>query len=81
VWLSNAQRLPANAYLTRHCDRWGRVVYQEEYPQIQKGELVKSWNGLRGNTPLPPGAYYFALEGVIENNEKVVQTGILYLLE
>ena len=80
VWQFEAARPMFSARLSI-LDRWGRVVYQEEYPQIQKGELVKSWNGLRGNTPLPPGAYYFALEGVIENNEKVVQTGILYLLE
>jgi hypothetical protein len=80
TWQFEAARPMFSARLSI-LDRWGRVVYQEEYPEIQKGELVKSWNGLRGNTPLPPGAYYFALEGVIENNEKVVQTGILYLLE
>ena len=61
-------------------DRWGQVVYKEDFQELQKGELVKSWDGLRGGNSLPPGAYYFALEGTIEDNERVVQTGILYLM-
>jgi hypothetical protein len=79
VWQFEAARPMFSARLSI-LDRWGQVVHKEDYPEIQKGELVKSWNGLRGSTALPAGAYYFALEGTIENDERVVQTGILYLM-
>jgi flagellar hook assembly protein FlgD len=63
-------------------DRWGKVVYKEEFLQLQKGEIVGNWNGLAQNQlKLPAGAYYFSLIGEIENNEKVVQNGIIYLME
>jgi hypothetical protein len=43
---------------------------------------VGNWNGLAQNQlKLPAGAYYFSLIGEIENNEKVVQNGIIYLME
>ena len=63
-------------------DRWGKVVYKEDFLQLQKGEIVGNWNGLSQNQlKLPAGAYYFSLIGEIENNEKVVQNGIIYLME
>lgn len=80
VWQFEAARPMFSANLAI-LDRWGQVVFREKYDAIQKGELVKAWNGLRGNAPVPPGAYYYTLEGTIENNEKIVQNGILYLLD
>ena len=63
-------------------DRWGKVVFKEDFLQLQKGEIVGNWNGFSQNQlKLPAGAYYFSLIGEIENNEKVVQNGIIYLME
>lgn len=80
VWQFETARPMFSARLSI-LDRWGQVVYKEDFQELQKGELVKSWDGLRGGNALAPGAYYFALEGTIEDNERVVQTGILYLMK
>jgi len=81
VWKFEAARPMYSARLSI-LDRWGKVVYKEEFLQLQKGEIVGNWNGLSQNQlKLPAGAYYFSLIGEIENNEKVVQNGIIYLME
>jgi hypothetical protein len=81
VWKFEAARPMYSAKLNI-LDRWGKVVYKEEFLQLQKGEIVGNWNGLAQNQlKLPAGAYYFSLIGEIENNEKVVQNGIIYLME
>ena len=81
VWKFEAARPLYSAQLSI-LDRWGKVVFKEDFLQLQKGEIVGNWNGLTQNqVKLPAGAYYFSLIGVIENNEKVVQNGIIYLLE
>ena len=81
IWKFEAARPLYSAHLSI-LDRWGKVVFKEDFLQLQKGEIVGSWNGLNQNqVKLPVGAYYFSLIGEIENNEKVVQNGIIYLLE
>jgi hypothetical protein len=81
VWKFEAARPMYSAKLNI-LDRWGKVVFKEEFLQLQKGEIVGNWNGLSQNQlKLPAGAYYFSLIGEIENNEKVVQNGIIYLME
>ena len=81
VWKFEAARPMYSARLNI-LDRWGKVVFKEEFLQLQKGEIVGNWNGLSSNQlKLPAGAYYFSLIGEIENNEKVVQNGIIYLME
>lgn len=81
VWKFEAARPMYNAHLSIF-DRWGKIVFKEDFLQLQKGEIVGSWNGLTQNqVKLPAGAYYFSLIGEIENKEKVVQNGIIYLLE
>ena len=81
VWKFEAARPMYSARLNI-LDRWGKVVFKEEFLQLQKGEIVGNWNGLSQNQlKLPAGAYYFSLIGEIENNEKVVQNGIIYLME
>ncbi len=81
VWKFEAARPMYSAKLNI-LDRWGKVVFKEEFLQLQKGEIVGNWNGLSPNQlKLPAGAYYFSLIGEIENNEKVVQNGIIYLME
>ncbi len=81
VWKFEAARPMYSAKLNIF-DRWGKVVFKEEFLQLQKGEIVGNWNGLSKNQlKLPAGAYYFSLIGEIENNEKVVQNGIIYLME
>jgi hypothetical protein len=81
VWKFEAARPMYSAKLNI-LDRWGKVVFKEEFLQLQKGEIVGNWNGLSQNQlKLPAGAYYFSLTGEIENNEKVVQNGIIYLME
>ena len=81
VWKFEAARPMYSAHLSIF-DRWGKIVFKEDFLQLQKGEIVGSWNGLTQNqVKLPAGAYYFSLIGEIENKEKVVQNGIIYLLE
>jgi hypothetical protein len=81
VWKFEAAR-PLYSAKLNILDRWGKVVFKEEFLQLQKGEIVGNWNGLSQNQlKLPAGAYYFSLIGEIENNEKVVQNGIIYLME
>jgi len=81
VWKFEAARPMYSARLSIF-DRWGRLVHREDYLQLQKGEIVGKWNGLnQQNLKLPAGAYYFSLIGEIENNEEVVQNGILYLMD
>jgi hypothetical protein len=81
VWKFEAARPMYRAEVSI-VDRWGKVVFKEDFLELQKGEIVGSWNGLSQNQlKLPAGAYFFSLIGEIENNEKVVQNGIIYLLE
>jgi hypothetical protein len=81
VWKFEAARPMYSAKLSI-LDRWGKVVYKEDFLQLQKGEIVGNWNGLtQQQLKLPAGAYYFSLIGEIENNEKVVQNGIIYLMD